>query len=170
MFDIQTPAPRPKPRLDAWQKTFGQDRRSVEAPMTAAFDLGIVASAIAVRRRSPLALAAAIPPCPHCGGKVERAAPGGPLPVYCSERCRNLERHKRWRKKAKRPSQPGRCRSKTRLPAMCVECGTDFMARHPLTLTCGEVCGKERRLRDARARAPTLLRSARTCPGNSRNE
>ncbi len=40
LFDIQTPAPRPKPRLDAWQKTFGKDRRSVEAPMTAAFDLG----------------------------------------------------------------------------------------------------------------------------------
>ncbi len=39
-FDIQTPAQRPKPRLDAWQKTFGQDHGSVEAPMTAAFDPG----------------------------------------------------------------------------------------------------------------------------------
>ena len=38
-FDIQQPPPRPKPRLDAWQKTFGQDKRSVEAPMQAAFDL-----------------------------------------------------------------------------------------------------------------------------------
>ena len=40
LFDIQTPAPRPKARLDDWQKTFGQDRRSVKAPVTAAFDLG----------------------------------------------------------------------------------------------------------------------------------
>lgn len=114
------------------------------------------------RRADRAALAAAIPPCPHCGGKVERAAPGGPLPVYCSERCRNLERHKRWRKNAKRPSRAGQRRSKTRLPAMCVECGTDFMARHPLTLTCGEVCGKERRLRDARARAAEQYRLQKT--------
>ena len=38
LFDIQDPAPRPKPRLDAWQKVFGQDRRSVEVPVQAAFD------------------------------------------------------------------------------------------------------------------------------------
>jgi len=39
-FDIQAPPPRPKPRLDAWQKVFGQDKRSVEAAMQAAFDPG----------------------------------------------------------------------------------------------------------------------------------
>lgn len=37
-FDIQTPSPHPKPRLDTWQKVFGQDKRSTETPMTAAFD------------------------------------------------------------------------------------------------------------------------------------
>jgi len=40
LFDIQEPSPRPKPRLDAWQRVFGQDKRSVEAPMEAAFDPG----------------------------------------------------------------------------------------------------------------------------------
>jgi hypothetical protein len=39
-FDIQVPPPRPKPRLDAWQKVFGQDKRSAEAAMQAAFDPG----------------------------------------------------------------------------------------------------------------------------------
>lgn len=112
-----------------------------------------------LRRQAERAvLAASIPPCPHCGGKVKCVSSKGPLPVYCSERCRKLESNKRWRKKAKRPSQPGRCRSKTRLPATCVECGTAFVARHPLTLTCGEVCSKERRLRDARARAAEQYR------------
>jgi hypothetical protein len=38
IFDIQTPAPKPKPRLASWQQTFGQDKHSWEAPMEAAFD------------------------------------------------------------------------------------------------------------------------------------
>ncbi len=38
LFDIQAPSPQPKPRLDTWQRVFGQDKRSVEAPMQAAFD------------------------------------------------------------------------------------------------------------------------------------
>lgn len=39
-FDIQAPSPNPKPRLDSWQKDFGQDKQSAETPMTAAFDPG----------------------------------------------------------------------------------------------------------------------------------
>ena len=38
LFDIQAPAPQSKPRLDTWQTVFGQDKRSVEASMQAAFD------------------------------------------------------------------------------------------------------------------------------------
>jgi hypothetical protein len=38
LFDIQDPSPTPKPQLDAWQKTFGQDKRSLEVAMEAAFD------------------------------------------------------------------------------------------------------------------------------------
>ncbi len=37
LFDVQDPAPNPKPRLAAWQAAFGQDRRSLAAPMEAAF-------------------------------------------------------------------------------------------------------------------------------------
>ena len=36
LFDVQDPAPNPKPRLGTWQSTFGQDRRSAAAPMEAA--------------------------------------------------------------------------------------------------------------------------------------
>ena len=36
LFDIQDPPPNPKPKLDAWQADFGQDRQSMVAPMTAA--------------------------------------------------------------------------------------------------------------------------------------
>jgi hypothetical protein len=38
IFDIQSPAPKPKPRFSAWQQSFGQDRSSRESPMQAAFD------------------------------------------------------------------------------------------------------------------------------------
>ena len=40
LFDLQDSAPHPKPRLDAWQKVFGQDHRSVEVSMQAEFDPG----------------------------------------------------------------------------------------------------------------------------------
>jgi hypothetical protein len=36
LFDIQDPPPNPKPQLGAWQADFGQDRRSMAAPMEAA--------------------------------------------------------------------------------------------------------------------------------------
>lgn len=36
--DIQQPAPEPKPVFVAWQHSFGQDRQSVESPMTAEWD------------------------------------------------------------------------------------------------------------------------------------
>ena len=38
LFDVQDPAPNPKPRLAAWQASFGQDRRSLAATMEAALD------------------------------------------------------------------------------------------------------------------------------------
>ena len=37
LFDIQAPGPTPKPRLAAWQATFGQDRHSLAAAMEASF-------------------------------------------------------------------------------------------------------------------------------------
>jgi hypothetical protein len=37
-FDIQDAPSRPKPRLDTWQKVFGQDKRSEEATMEATLD------------------------------------------------------------------------------------------------------------------------------------
>ena len=40
LFDIQDPPPNPKPRLDAWQAKFGQDRQSMAAPMEAAIGAG----------------------------------------------------------------------------------------------------------------------------------
>jgi hypothetical protein len=38
-FDIQLPAPDPKPDFTAWQERFGQDRHSLETPMDAVLDL-----------------------------------------------------------------------------------------------------------------------------------
>ncbi len=35
LFDVQDPAPKTKPRLAAWQASFGQDRRSLAVPMEA---------------------------------------------------------------------------------------------------------------------------------------
>jgi hypothetical protein len=40
LFDIQSPAPDPKPHLKAWQATFGQDLHSLETPMQATFTPG----------------------------------------------------------------------------------------------------------------------------------
>ena len=38
VFDIQDPAPKPKPSFDSWQRTFGQDQHSLEASIEAAFE------------------------------------------------------------------------------------------------------------------------------------
>jgi hypothetical protein len=71
LFDVQDPAPNPKPRLGTWQANCGQDRRSAAAPMEAAF------SAADGRLRYACANAAGIcVPVARLGKSAPAAGPG----------------------------------------------------------------------------------------------
>lgn len=48
------------------------------------------------RRVKRAARAAARPPCPHCGGKVERVGATAKIPTYCAPACSRAARFKRW--------------------------------------------------------------------------
>lgn len=50
-------------------------------------------------RRARIAVAAKRPPCPHCGGKVERLGTIGVVPTYCRPECKQAAARKRWRAK-----------------------------------------------------------------------
>ena len=52
LFDVQAPAPNPKPRLGAWQAACGQDRRSLAAPMEASLG-AVTAGSVFPAERSP---------------------------------------------------------------------------------------------------------------------
>jgi len=56
LFDIQNPAPEPKPGFAEWRKAFGQDAHSTQAPMEVAFDpatLTLRVACQAIRATSP---------------------------------------------------------------------------------------------------------------------
>lgn len=49
------------------------------------------------------ALAGTRPPCPHCGGPVERMGTTGTLPKYCTPKCMRAAKVARWREKHQAP-------------------------------------------------------------------
>lgn len=53
----------------------------------------------AIRRSTRTQRAAARPPCPRCGAKVERCGPTAKIPTYCSDRCMRAARFARWHAK-----------------------------------------------------------------------
>ncbi|MGD0094502.1 MAG: right-handed parallel beta-helix repeat-containing protein, partial [Planctomycetota bacterium] len=70
-FDVQTPAPNPKPLLEAWQQTFGQDKRSVEAPMKAVFSPSEGQLNFSCEKAPEICV-----PVPQLGDKAPPAGPG----------------------------------------------------------------------------------------------
>lgn len=74
LFDIQNPAPEPKPGFAAWRKDFGQDAHSSEAPMEVAFD----PATLTLRFASP-DIRATSPGVPELGEAGDATACPGPF-------------------------------------------------------------------------------------------
>ncbi len=51
------------------------------------------------RQAARRARAALRPPCPHCGGVVERGGTSAKIPKYCSPKCMRAARWKAWHAK-----------------------------------------------------------------------
>ena len=47
-------------------------------------------------RRQRIEIAAARPPCPGCGAKVERLGTTGTPPIYCTHECMRRTKFNRW--------------------------------------------------------------------------
>lgn len=47
-------------------------------------------------KRARVEVAAARPPCPHCGGEVERVGTTGTPPKYCTPKCMQAAKFARW--------------------------------------------------------------------------
>lgn len=89
-------------------------------------------------------------PCVQCGGKVVRTGSVGPIPKYCSSKCRNLACHispcvscgiNQVQSKGRRCLE---CRSRVarkNQPRMCVVCGAIFISK-TRQKACSWVCGK----------------------------
>lgn len=50
-------------------------------------------------KRARVEVAAARPPCPHCGGEVERVGTTGTPPKYCTPKCMQAAKFARWAEK-----------------------------------------------------------------------
>jgi hypothetical protein len=81
IFDIQNPAPNPKPRFAEWQQAFGQDVHSLEAPMNTSFDPVAMTLRFACR-----AIQAASPAVLELGGQKDATVCPGPFdPAACRQ-------------------------------------------------------------------------------------
>lgn len=75
------------------------------------------------------------PTCPVCGAGVHRKSPTGPLPTYCSTRCRSRAAYVK-QKAAGRRGGP-----KLDLPTRsCVICGGEFKPKRHASRTCSRSC------------------------------
>lgn len=81
--------------------------------------------------------------CPQCGAVCERAGKSGPVPTYCSHRCRNAASYQRRRK-----AISARCHAEheARLSATvktCPNCGSEFTPKRSIRqMYCSKRCMK----------------------------